>query len=287
MIGKSELLIESLGAHRLPDKLAGAGIEVLSAQKIQKNAIVLQVRRKDLKKVFAILRGSCYNVKRVRARGGAKVLLWCKKSAGVLAGIALFCAIVLFCESRVLKIEIAGSGAYYRTEITEILARNGVKPFSAPPKDVAAITAEILSLPRVGFCSVGKRGGVVTVTVEVSDESAPLQSLPLLSPADGVVEELVVVRGTPLVKEGDEVSAGETLVSNRVGGESGEREIVVIARVRVRAPFSAEYPLESEEAARLQAALDYGEIVQIHTEKTENGWRVSGEAVAEAAVNLG
>ena len=76
-------------------------------------------------------------------------------------------------------------------------------------------------------------------------------------------------------------------MSNRVGGESGEREIVVIARVRVRAPFSAEYEAESEEGARLQAALDYGEIIRIHTEKTENGWRVSGEAVAEAAVNLG
>ena len=63
---------------------------------------------------------------------------------------------------------------------------------------------------------MGKDGGIVTVTVEVTDDEATLSSEPLLSPAAGVVEELVVVRGTPLVQIGDSVSEGAEVVKNEI-----------------------------------------------------------------------
>ena len=66
---KCGIEIESLSAHRVVDKLARAGIEVLGAEKIQKNAVTVWVNGKDRKKVFAILRGSCYNIKKVTYRG--------------------------------------------------------------------------------------------------------------------------------------------------------------------------------------------------------------------------
>lgn len=286
MLRKTEFEIEGLSAFRAVDKLSGAGVAVLSARRTKKNAVTLQVNSKDAKKVFAILRGSCYNIKKVRLRGFTKACARCVKSAGLLAGAAVFALAVLGAQTRILKIEVAGSGAYYRGEVQKILSENGVKPFAAKPKDTAAVTAEILSLPRVSFCSIGHKGGILTVTVEVSDENALIASKPLLAAVSGKVEEIVVVRGTPLVQAGDEVREGDTLVANSAAFGGQERPVIVIARVKISYAFVREYGVDEERAAA-QVLLDFGETKELHTTKTENGCRVEGIAFCETSVNLG
>lgn len=283
MIGCVEFTVESLSAHRAADKLSRAGIEVLSAVRTQKNAVDLRIRAKDCKKAFAILRGSCYNIKNVRSRGALKAFALAVRSAGLLVGAMLFLGGVLFAEHRVLAVEYVGNGAYLAREAEEVLARAGVKRFSPMPRDTGALTAELLALPRVEFCAVRRRGGVLTVELVCADGSVPLGSLPLTAPASGVIEELVVVRGTAVKGVGDAVSAGETVVS---AVSSDGAPVLVIARVKVSFPVAREYGLEEREAL-LQAHLDFGENAKLHTEKTERGWLVAGTAYAEAAVNLG
>ena len=282
---ETEFIIEGLSAFRAVDKLSRAGITVLSAQKTKKNAVCVRLYSQDAKKGFAILNKSCYNVKKVSSKSLSRVIAWGVKSVGLLAGAAVFLLAVAVLQTRVLAIRVVGSGAYYAREVNEILRAHGVKTLSAAPEE-GAVSAEILSLPRVSFCSLKNSGGVLTVTVEVSDESAAVSREPLLAPATGKVEEIVVVRGTALVQVGDEVQKGDTVVKGVTLVGETEREVLVIARVKVSYPFSAEYALESEEAARAQVALDYGEIRDLHIEKTENGYLAVGTAFAEAAVNL-
>lgn len=278
--------IESLNASRVVEKLAQAGVVVLGAKKTQKNAVTVWVDGKDRKKVFAILPKACYNIKEVRPYGFERAWEWCKKSAGVLVGAALFLCAVCFMQTRILKIDVVGSGAYYSEQVLEILESGGARKFSALPAEDSAISAQILSLPRVSFCSLKMQGGVLTVTVEVSDENALIEGKPLLSPADGVVEELVVLRGTPLVAVGDTVAKDAPVVDSAVAvGEKDSRSVIVIARVRISFPVQAEYAL-SEEAARAQAFLDYGELTDFTCAPSQGGWLVSGTAHAEAAVNL-
>lgn len=287
--GKQEFFVESLSVYRVVDKLARAGIEVLSFRIETKNSAVFTVNGKDTKKVFAILRGSCYNIKKVRPKGLSKVVGKIVKSAGLLAGVLLFTLSVLFFQSRVLDIRVVGSGAYYKEEILRILSENGVKKFSSLPEDCAAITANIISLPRVSFCTVGKDGGIVTVTVEVTDDDKTLSSEPLLSPATGVVEELVVVRGTPMVQVGDSVGEGDEVVKNEIffGEEQTESsKVIVIARVVVAVPFAKEYA-GSEENALLSAQLEFGQTRDLHTTKTGEGFLVEGVALKAKSLNLG
>lgn len=284
---KCGIKIESLSAHRVVDKLTAADIEVLGAEKKEKNAITVWVNGKDRKKVFAILQGSCYNITGTSFHGLERLKRACWKSAGLIAGAAVFLAGVCFVQSRVLKIEVVGSGAYYSKEVNEILSRNGAGFFSSAPAE-GAVTAEILALPRVSFCSVKLTGGVLTVTVEVSDENAVIAGAPLLSPAEGTVEELVVVRGTALVSVGDSVRKGDVLVDNHapVGEDgSGSRPLIVIARVKVSFTVEREYALGEAEALA-QAYLDYGEITDVKTTQTEKGFLVKGTAASEASINL-
>ncbi len=282
---KCGIEIESLSAHRVADKLVNAGVEVLGAEKTRKNAVTVWINGKDKKKVFAILHNTCYNIVNVKYRGLERVKRECVKSVGLIVGAALFLISVCVLQTRVLRIEIVGSGAYYEREVHEILSRNSAGLFSKKPKE-GAVTSEILSLPRVSFCSLALSGGVLTVTVEVSDEQAVIESSPLLSPQSGKVEELVVVRGTALVAVGDEVNGGDVLVNNTAPvGESGARTVIVIARVKIAYSVAKEYSLSENEAVA-QAYLDFGEITDLKTTQTETGFLVEGNAHAEAALNL-
>ena len=287
-VGEQEFFVEALSVFRVVDKLARAGIEVRSFRILTKNSAVFTVNGKDTKKAFAILRGSCYNIKKVRPKGAAKALSLLKRFIGLAAGILLFFVSVLVFETRILDIRIVGSGAYYQDEVMRILDENGVKKFAVLPSDCSPVTAQIISLPFVSFCTVGKEGGIVTVTVEVTFDNALHTSEPLLSPASGVIQELVVVRGTPLFQVGDSVQAGDEVVKNEtVFGQDGTaRKVIVIARVTVAYSFQKEYQ-GSEESALLSAELEFGTLSEVHTTKTGEGYLVEGVALKTGSLNLG
>ncbi len=283
MLSTVEFTVESLSAHHVVEKLSRAGIPVLMAKSMGKTSVRVRIASKDRKKAFAILRGSCYNVKNLSRHGGARLLEWARRAAGLILGTVLFAGVFLFMESRVLKVKISGSGAYYEREIMEILREEGVHLFSAFPEDTGPLTAKVLSLDRVEFCSFRLKGGVLTVGVEVGEEARPLDMLPLLAPASGRIEELIVVRGTPLFAEGDAVKMGEVVVADSL--PEGGKKIAVIARVTVRYRVDREYTLPEQEALA-QAFLDFGELKDLHIRKTERGCRISGTAFSTASVGL-
>ncbi len=283
--GRVRITLTSLSAERAADKLARAGVAVSAVKREGKNGLSFEVARKDCEKVFAILRGSCYNIVEVRARGLVSVYKKCLAHIGLLAGALLFALCVTGFQSRVLRIEVVGSGAYYEREVRAVLSEKGIKPLSALPRNFTPCTAEILSLPNVSFCEMRASGGVLTVEVWVSDERSPLAGTALLSPAAGKIEELVVLRGTPCAAAGEEVEEGQVLVRPfAVYGEE-EREVVVIARVTVSYPVSAEYG-GTEEEARAQALLDFGGDSELEFTPTEQGYSVTGRAFRSAALNF-
>lgn len=278
MFGR-EFEIEGLGAERVAEKLVRGGVPVLGARIVQKNVVRIRVDGKHGKKVFAILQGSCYNIKKSRPVGWERVVHAFMKHAGLAVGAVLFVCAVVFFQGRILKIDVVGSGAYYRAEVLSVLSESGASFLAPVPAEKAGITARILALPRVSFCSLSHEGGVLTVRVEVEDEALPLVVGALTAPADGVVESLTVIRGVARVCVGDAVGKGDI-----VAEQSGE--LAVIARVAVRYSVDREYE-GSEASARAQAYLDHGEIADIQTQKTEKGWRVTGSALAVASRNLG
>lgn len=282
---RTRLTVQSLSAERALDKLARENIPVFSVQKLQKNRISFEVGTKDLEKVFAILRGSCYNVSKVRFRGLTLLYKKCLGAVGLLVGTVLFCLLVLGAQTRILKIKVIGSGAYYEPQILSVLNEGGVKLFSAKPQNTAMLSAQILALPRVSYCSLKCEGGILIVDVRVSEEYVTHEIEPLRAPVSGTVVQLTVVRGTARVAVGDSVEKDQIIVDGvSVYGEE-ERPVIVIAWARISYPVNEEFA-GTEEQAKSGAYLKYGEISDLHTEKTENGFIVSGMAFLDASINL-
>ena len=285
MLKKTQLTMSSLSAESALLKLSRENIPVYSAYKSRKNQITFTVATKDLEKVFAILPAVCYNVNKVRHRGLSLLYQKCLQGVGLIVGAALFCATVAFAESRVLKIEVVGSGAYYQEEIVSVLKTGGVKPFSPKPKDTAMLSAEILSFPNVNYCAISCSGGILTVEVRVGEEHELLSSAPLYAPVSGLVEELLLVRGTARVAVGDSVEQGQLLVENTATYGEVQRKVLVIAQVKLS--FSVkEFFSGTEEEALASAYLKYGEISCISAEQAEGGFLITGTAFCDVAMNM-
>lgn len=224
-------LVQGIRPEGALARLKQEKIPVFRVEKRDKDRLYFAVLQKDAQKAFAIFEDSCYNIQKCAPFGFARVLDTAKRRIGLLVGCLMFFVLVQVSSPLVLRIDVVGTGSRYAQEVIEILAANGIAPFHAYASDTAAINAEILALPSVTFSSVKKTGYVVQVEVELEkDPPVRAEKTPLLALCDGVVESVLVLRGTAAVQVGDTVKAGDVLILP----QGAEGEVVPVAKVSIR-----------------------------------------------------
>ena len=265
-------------------RLARAGVFVFDAAKTGPGRLQCKVKCKDLQKFFAIFPRSCYTVRvtgRSRAQRAAAFL---RSRAALLPAALAFVLILLLSDCFVLGVRFTGSGSRYAEDARAILREAGIAPFSLYDEERRRAAEKAVSaLPFIEFCSLRKEGTVVTVTLqEKADVPLPVREEEFLSPADGVVESLVVLRGRALVKEGETVRRGQALVSGEILSAEGEpvRQTFPAGRLSLlcRVQAEAESEVKSAAAEKLALAramlLAEGEIVshETHIRGQEGGY---------------
>ena len=278
---KIRLQIQGVMPERALLRLRRAGIDVFNVKKIQKNALNLCVKRKDIEKIFAIYPNVCYNIGaytsykviKLPAVGVEKCLQTLKKRWGVCLGVLLFCALTAFADGWVFGVEIVGSQAYAR-EVYAALDEGGIRPFAKyNPKNQDLICAKLLALQDVEFCSVQKVGLWARVEVRLSEFKQPtITRGEMRSLYTGEIVAITALRGSPLKKVGDKVSQGEVLVDDTFSTEDGGQvRVEIIARVRIACVYEEIILAESEEQAfaiaYLQTVACGGELTQKQVEK--------------------
>lgn len=170
---KKRVRIEGMMPYRALNRLRREGISVEKAEICQKNAVEFSVDAKDIVKIFAIYPNMCYNGGRgagysavvLPPVGWQKTLERLKKRTGLFVGGMVFLLLTALSDLFVLRIEVVGETAY-ESAVTEILGRNEIRVFEKFPNGKTdVVTAEILRLDGVGFCSVQKVGSTVLVEV--------------------------------------------------------------------------------------------------------------------------
>lgn len=249
--------ITSLTVNRALNKLAKGGVETFNVKKLNKNTISLSVRAKDSQKFFAIFNGSCYTINKQKNKGLKKLAVFALYRIGAIIGVAVFLFTVFFSQIFIFKVEVKGSGSYYADEVKSLLKIEGVSFFSVyDNKKAERARIKVLNLPSVSFCSIKKNGNIVNVCVEVSAETPeipPVESL--VSTKSGKLIQLIIIRGTPQFKEGDEVLKGDTLVAGYELSEGGRKfKVSAIAKAVIECEECFEYVAkERNENSRLQA----------------------------------
>ncbi len=256
------LCVEGIAPWRVLDKLSRGGVCAFGVRRAGAAALNFAVRCKDTEKVFAILRGSCYTVKKTGSSRAKRLLSAAARRPGIVCGALLFALLSFGADRLVLRIDVSGSAARYAARAEQLLGEAGIGVFSLYSEEAAgrARVRLLEELKDVAFAEVQKSGCVVFVTLEEGDvaEVQPRKSA-LTAPAAGVVEELTVLRGEALAEEGQTVSAGEVLVAGRIAAADGTyRETFVSARCVLRCEYRCfvRGAGETEERAAARAKLE-------------------------------
>ncbi len=277
-------------------RLKRENIPLYRIQKIDGKRIRLCVKRKDVKRVFsAYPQGDAtpYKIKSLGGVGGAKWIDFCKKRVGFCLGVILFCGTTACADDLVLGVDFVGSSVYAR-EALQILEEHGVKKYAFYKKGKEdEIAAKLTALKGVEFCSVKKVGTRVRVEIRLDPFSTEtLYKDSMQAKHAGELLSLTVLRGEPLKKAGDIVSAGETLVGNWLYTKEGEQiRVEPIARARIACVYEAEYEGIDEETAFAQTylALDLSkndEILEKSFTWTETGILVKIRYLVIETVNF-
>ena len=297
-----ELRIEGIMPERALLRLKRAGIPLYEVRKIQKNAILLRVRRKDRRKVFAIYPNLCYNegttapykATYLGGVGLAKIVDFCKNRVGLLLGGLAFCILTLAADTFLFGVDFVGTSVYAR-ETMQVLEEYGVRLFAPYKKGKEKqIAAKLLSLDFVEFCTVQKVGNRLRVELRISPFVEPiLESGQMQAKHTGEIIALTVLRGSALKKTGDTVTLGEAIVGDWFSTlDGGQVRVEPIARVRISCVYegvSVVARTEEEAFAESYLALRLGdkdEIVGQEITQTEDGFSVKIHYIVTESINL-
>lgn len=266
---KEKILLEGVMPERAFNRLARSGVAVERVKRLGKNQTVFFVDVKDSEKVFALYPSSspvaAYTAKSLGRVGVLSALERLKTRVGLLLGGLLFLLVTLYADTLVLKIDVR-TDTPLQTEISRVLDENGVRefaPFSEENADM--ISAQILALDGVSFCSLKKVGSVCVVEVRGSSfTDVEKRANVLTAERTGILTSLTVLRGEKLVLEGAEVEAG-TAIAKADGVEN-----FVVARACLSCVCENVFESMDEERAFAESYLAVGgEDERIRITKTE------------------
>ena len=214
----------------------------------------------------------------LEGRAGLPVFLaGFRRRYALLAGLALALAAVCLLSQFILTVEVSGNETVPSAVILMELSRQGVRPGAyGPGLDLRRISQEALRrIEGLSWMSVNLHGTRAEVLVRERspsptprDETTPAH---VVAAADGVLEEVEVLEGQALFREGQAVLAGEIVISGAVdlkepqyaAVDAGQR--LVHARGEVWAvthrTLAACIPLEAQ--------------VKVYTGEEERRWSLS------------
>lgn len=137
-------------------------------------------------------------------------------------GILAFIAILAVMQNFLWKISVSGCSFYSEDEITKFVAENGIT-IGSRVKNVSCYDIETAireHFDRISWVSVYLSGASLKISVKEGNYSDLLgdksDARDIVAACDGTISSIITRTGTPIVKAGDEVKAGDVLVMSKV-----------------------------------------------------------------------
>lgn len=227
-------------------------IERLHAKKIAvfdvefcKNKIILSIDSQDCKKLFAISRNMCYNIRKIKYYGKVSLLEFLRNKIGIALCFALFLLGLVFFDGYISKIEYLADGKYLAPRIEEILQENGVKENTFLIAELKTLENDVyLADERVAFVSIEKKGRILFVDVRLSTQKAQpidVKKEKIISTVSGEVVAINVFSGTSAVKVGDKAQKGSLLIDGYYDDNGEKIKTYALGEVLIKAEYKFDY----------------------------------------------
>ena len=219
--GYLEVYLYGENPERVINMAMSRGIYLWDIRQIGPGEFVLKIRLGGYKALRHVVRRSPCRAKIIRKAGVPFFIMRALKRKVWTAGLLFFCITLYILSSFVWFIEISGNNRVKTGEILESVEKQGLKvgvPKSALSCD--ALQNKLLDdIPQLSWAGIHIRG--TKVVIEVAEKTLR-PSGDELKPGDmwarinGKVEQMLVLKGTARVKEGDYVQRGQILISGLV-----------------------------------------------------------------------
>ncbi|MBR1955283.1 MAG: sporulation protein YqfD, partial [Clostridia bacterium] len=234
-----------LNVARLLNYLCKSGLNVLSVTKCGQTCTVV-VNHRDKKRLLDVLNDRCYTVTQVQNFGGTTCLTFAKRHFVLLVAILLMVVGCGILSNHCCKIVVTGD-----VDADIVVAQMdtlGVN-VGANLKDVNIDHLENALATRldVMYAVVTRKGAVLYVdTIAKKQIDAPIdmhKRRDIVATCDGVVQSVLCEQGTPIVKVGDVVKAGDVLIEGtRRFNDDTREDVYALGKVVLVQSVSAFVP---------------------------------------------
>lgn len=221
------LRVSGLSAEKLLNAAREKGIVLrkISRQKNRSLLVLLPCGQEAAFRALAEEKGFALDGR--QAMGLPHLALWMKKRRGLLLGAALAAGMLLWSLGYVWQVRVENAGPY-EAEVKAFLEELNVRPGRRRSEISLLKLREKLEwrLPQVKWVRTEWQGVSLFVRLEQGvppPETAVLTGhADVVAAEDGVIKRLTAFAGTPVVKEGDFVRAGQVLIRGEEKGKQGE-----------------------------------------------------------------
>ena len=225
------LTVEGLNQLRLIKTLTDAGVRVYDVQKLKIDCLKMTIKSKDKAKTFAILQKLCYNYCIEWDFSIKSQFINLAKRSGAVLGFALGIGLCLVASLAVTRVKASGLDSLTNQVVSSLVADEFDVPAFKSQINKQAIKSAVLSMQEVADCNVSIKGNCIFIEVMPADKRAESHPDPvsIISSDDAIITRTVIREGRSLVKIGDVVKAGETLVDGKIYDSTGQNEIGSVA----------------------------------------------------------
>lgn len=271
------LRVEGQGVEGLPKLLRERGIYTFDVF-YAKNVCFLSADYVDVRKIFAISRNMCYNIKRLSRKGRYAPLLKLFDKIGLVAGALCFAAFAYASDRRIEEIVFTGDAVGFKTELTAALNAEGIGLGGIITTDDVSFAGEKLALAidGIAYATVEKRGKrLIVYAVKEKSSVVPIdvRRERIVATEDGVVTKINCLSGVPLVAVGDEVKRGDILIDGIYPVGDGFVKTYALGEVGLLGRFVYEYEAAGKdkiyEARALSLAKEALGDAEIISERSE------------------
>ena len=254
-LGTVQFRVTGLGLEKLLNAARKQGIVFRAVRRAADRSLLLQIAPGDYAALRNLAEEKGYQVGEKEAVGFLRLLGRLRRRWALLVAGAICLALMIYALGFVWYISVENAGPY-AGEVRFYLEESGISPgVRRSLVDIGKVRDDLeWRLPKVKWVRVEWRGVTLRLILE---EGTPPPDLAdgtpgdIVAREDGIVRWIAAYAGTPQVKPGDFVRAGQTLIRGEERGENGEIRTVqaqgeVMARVWVTA--SVRLPLREYES---------------------------------------
>ena len=221
--------------ERLISQLIAAGINLWKIERIKKSYYRARIYAEDFKEIRPIVRKRLCNISISEKKGLPFLSNILKKKYFLFIGFVLFLLIFYLASSFMWFIEIDGLKEIPQKDVYRVLNGIGIKPGILKSRvDINAVEKILIKkIDKITWLDLewqGTRLYIELVEKKIVEDNKPVK---IVAAKDGVITDIILLKGHAVVKKGDTFVAGQTLIVPQAVDREELRRVEAMIRANV------------------------------------------------------